>query len=110
MSLPGTLRNTSNPQLPLAGRAAVITGVSRRRGIGFAIARRLAAMGANLFLQSWSAYDAAQPWGSDPDGPRALVRDLSRIGIKVESVEADLRDSKSPGHLLTAAVRSFRHV
>ena len=29
--------------LPLLGRVAVVTGVSRRAGIGYAIARRLAA-------------------------------------------------------------------
>lgn len=100
----------SERELPLAGRAALITGVSRRRGIGFAIARRLAAMGANLFLHSWSAYDAAQPWGRDPDGPSALARDLSRIGVKVESMEADLGDADAPARLLAAAVRAFGHV
>jgi len=31
--------------LPLRGRAALVTGVSRRAGIGYAIARRLAAGG-----------------------------------------------------------------
>jgi len=110
MSLPGNLRNTSNQQLPLAGRAALITGVSRRRGIGFAVARRLAAMGASLFLHSWSAYDAAQPWGSEPDGPHALARDLSAIGVKVESMEADLRSPGAPARLFAAAVQSLGHV
>ena len=33
----------AEPPLPLAGRAAVVTGVSRRVGIGFATARRLLA-------------------------------------------------------------------
>ena len=37
---PGQLRRDP---LPLRGRVAVITGVSRRAGIGYAIARRLAA-------------------------------------------------------------------
>lgn len=31
---------------PLAGRVAVVTGVGRRAGIGFAIARELLAAGA----------------------------------------------------------------
>lgn len=34
--------------LPLRGRVAVVTGVSRRAGIGYAVARRLAALGASL--------------------------------------------------------------
>ncbi len=50
---------------PLAGRVAVVTGVSRRQGIGFAIASRLAAMGADLFLQHYVPHDAEQPWGAD---------------------------------------------
>ena len=39
--------------LPLRGRVAVVTGVSRRAGIGYAIARRLAALGASLFLHHY---------------------------------------------------------
>jgi 3-oxoacyl-[acyl-carrier protein] reductase len=35
--------------LPLRNRVAVVTGVSRRKGIGYAIARRLAVSGASLF-------------------------------------------------------------
>jgi 3-oxoacyl-[acyl-carrier protein] reductase len=54
--------------LPLHGRTAVVTGVGRSQGIGFAIAARLAAMGASLWCQHWSPHDADQPWGAqDPD-------------------------------------------
>jgi 3-oxoacyl-[acyl-carrier protein] reductase len=64
------------PTLPLSGRNAVITGVSRRRGIGFAIASRLAAMGASLFVQHHSPHDVEQPWGADEiDGLVAVLRD-----------------------------------
>ena len=34
--------------LPLRGRVALVTGVSRRAGIGYAIARRLAGHGQEL--------------------------------------------------------------
>ena len=56
--------------LPLLGRVAVVTGVSRRAGIGYAIARRLAALGASLFLHHYAPHDRDQPWGADPGGPR----------------------------------------
>ena len=42
---------------------ALITGVSRRGGIGFAIARRLAEAGFDLLIQHWVPHDADQPVG-----------------------------------------------
>lgn len=45
----------------LQGRVAVVTGVSRRKGIGFAVASRLASAGASLFVQHWTPHDAEQP-------------------------------------------------
>ncbi len=47
---------------PLAGRRAVVTGVGRRAGIGFAVARRLADLGADLLVT------AGGPPGSAPHG------------------------------------------
>ena len=93
---------------PLAGRAAVVTGVSRRVGIGFAIARRLGLLGADLFVQSWQAHDAAQPWGADPDGPEALVRSLrGETGSRVEHAEADFLDPAAPEAVIDAAASAY---
>jgi 3-oxoacyl-[acyl-carrier protein] reductase len=49
-----------------AGHAAVITGVSRPAAIGYAIARRLAALGASLYLHHYVPHDRDQPHGEDP--------------------------------------------
>ena len=35
---------------PLQGRTALVTGVSRRRGIGYAVAVELASLGASVFF------------------------------------------------------------
>lgn len=49
---------------PLKGKSAVVTGVSRRAGIGYAIACRLAAYGANVFCHHFSPHDAEQEWAA----------------------------------------------
>ena len=75
---------------PLAGRVAVITGASRRIGIGAAIARALAARGADLFLTYYRPYDAEMPWGSAPDDVDYVVGELRAAGARVAHGEYDL--------------------
>ena len=41
-------------------RTALVTGVSRRQGIGFALARRLLDDGHRVFARSWSPYHATK--------------------------------------------------
>ncbi len=94
----------------LAGRVAVITGVSRRKGIGFAIARRLASMGADLFLHSYSPYDANQPWGAEPGGMTSVLAELRGLGPRVEYQESDLSDPDSPRRFMDAAIGALDHV
>jgi len=94
----------------LAGRKALITGVSRRRGIDFGIADRLAAMGADLFCHAFTAFDAAQPWGADEEGISALQHMLRRHGTRVEFIEADFSDPNAPQQVMTAALQVFPHI
>jgi 3-oxoacyl-[acyl-carrier protein] reductase len=89
--------------LPLSSRVALVTGVSRRAGIGFAIAKRLASLGADLCVHSFAAYDAAQPWGADRDGPAALAGELTALGVRVEPVSADLADAGAPERVVAEA-------
>jgi 3-oxoacyl-[acyl-carrier protein] reductase len=93
-------------EAPLAGRVALVTGVSRRAGIGFAIARRLLADGASVLAHSFAPHDAGQPWGADPDGPDALVATLGPSG-RVAHVAADLADPDAPGALVGATYERF---
>jgi 3-oxoacyl-[acyl-carrier protein] reductase len=94
----------------LKGRVALITGVGRRKGIGFAIASRLAALGADLFAHAFTPYDRAMPWGGDPDGGAALLAELRARGRRIEHLEADLADPAAPAGLVDAAVAAFGHV
>jgi 3-oxoacyl-[acyl-carrier protein] reductase len=95
--------------VPPPGRrpVAIITGVGRRTGIGTAIARRLAAAGVDLLLQSWSPHDAAQPWGPDPGWPAPLVDELATAGGGVAHLAADFADPLAPARVVRAAVDRF---
>jgi 3-oxoacyl-[acyl-carrier protein] reductase len=95
---------------PLAGRVAVVTGASRRRAIGAAVARRLAADGASVFLQSWSPYDAERSWGADEGGPEGLVAKLRANGANAVHLAADFADPAAPAGVIAAARDSFGHV
>ena len=91
---------------PLAGRLAIVTGVSRRIGIGFAVAQRLLADGASVFVHSWSAHDEAQPWGADDDGIDALISSLGHSD-RVGHLEADFAEPDAPAQVVAAAHERF---
>ncbi len=88
-------------------RVAVVTGVSRRQGIGFAVARRLLDEGAHVLLHSWSAHDAEQPWGVSPGGVERVLEDLGGIGPRLDHVEADLAEPDAPAAVIGHALQRF---
>jgi 3-oxoacyl-[acyl-carrier protein] reductase len=100
--------------LPLRGRAALVTGVSRRAGIGYAIARRLGGLGASLFLQHYAPHDRDQPWGGDPGGAGAIVTGVTSAlagdGASVRDMELDLAGPQAPGQLIGAAAAALGHL
>jgi 3-oxoacyl-[acyl-carrier protein] reductase len=88
-------------------RRALVTGVSRRRGIGFAIARRLLADGASVFAQSWTSHDRAQPWGADPAGIDGVLAALGGTGGRLAHAEYDLERPEAPAELVAEAALRF---
>src|SRR5579871_4527863 len=89
---------------------ALVTGVSRRKGIGFAVADRLAALGADLFCHGFAGFDAQQPWDADSGGLVPLQEELRRHGTRIEFMEADFADPRAPALVMAAALRVLSHI
>jgi 3-oxoacyl-[acyl-carrier protein] reductase len=100
--------------LPLRGRVALVTGVSRRAGIGFAIASRLATAGASIFAHHYLPHDADRPWGADPGGIDVVVDELrTRLAdatARVADRGMDLAAPGAPERLFAEAVSTFDHI
>jgi 3-oxoacyl-[acyl-carrier protein] reductase len=74
-------------------RVAVVTGVGRRAGIGFAIARRLLEEGYRVLAHAW------------PQAESEVVD-----GLDVAWIEADFADPAAPRGVIDAAVEAFGRV
>lgn len=91
-------------QPPPASRVALVTGVSRRAGIGFAVVRHLLADGLHVFVHGFSPHDAEQPWGADPG---AIVDAFDAPADRIGHLESDLVDPQAPAELVDAAIARF---
>src|SRR6476619_7018662 len=91
----------------LAGRTALVTGVTRRAGIGAAIARELGRAGARLFVTFFRQYDFHQAWGVEPNEPESVLDELRSIAPGVAAIEMDLSHPASPAELFRQALQRF---
>jgi 3-oxoacyl-[acyl-carrier protein] reductase len=94
--------------LTLEGRVALITGVGRRAGIGYAVARRLLDLGASVVAQAWTPYDVSA-WNASPTEADAVVEELKELG-PVAQIQADFARPESPALVMDAAKTAFGHV
>ena len=85
--------------LSLDGRVAIVTGATR--GIGLAIADKLAAHGATLILNA----------RSDAERMEAVVKDLTeRYGVPVSGILGDISASETATQLVGRAFADFRRL
>jgi len=76
-------------QIRLDGKRALVTGASRRIGIGAAICRAFAKAGADVAFTHWTSYDTAL-YGSDPADVRLVLAELRALGVQASAFEQDL--------------------
>lgn len=79
----------------LSGKTAVVTGGSR--GIGKAIALKLASLGANIVVNYRQGSEAVTE----------VISEIEKLGIKAIAVQADISSYEEAEKLIKAAVENF---
>ena len=98
-------------RLPLAGRTVLVTGVSRRVGIGHAIACRAADYGASIVAHHYRPHDVSQPWGADDvEAVMASIRSHLVGPAQLIDVPADLAAPGEPARVVEQAAASAGHL
>ena len=77
--------------------AVLVTGASRRIGIGSEVVRQLAGGGWNVFTTWWTPDDATMPWGAVPHDTDELLTVPGVVGM-----QADLSDPDVPAIVFDA--------
>jgi 3-oxoacyl-[acyl-carrier protein] reductase len=91
-------------------KTALITGVSRRKSIGFGIADRLASDGFNLFLQSFAEFDRKMIPDISLDEPGEIRQSLAKYPVRIEQLDIDFDLPDAPEKLFKSAVDLFSHI
>src|ERR1700731_2440887 len=81
-------------------RLAIVTGASRRRGIGAAVCLALARTGADIFFTHWIPYDRRMPWGAEEEEPDLLQKLIRALGVRCEHMMVDLAEIGAPQRII----------
>jgi len=91
-------------------KVALVTGVTRRKGIGAAVALALAWAGADVGTAYFRPYDRTMPWSVKDSEPEDIVSELRATGVSAHSFEIDLSEPDGPRTLFHLARERFGHV
>lgn len=83
----------------LKDRVALVTGASRKRGIGAEVARKLATQGAAVFITYYCSYDQEIGFSGNDIESMQLLSELRQKGCQVDGLEMDLSTPKAPSQL-----------
>src|SRR6476659_7412311 len=89
----------------LAHKVALVTGVTRRQGIGAAVALSLAQAGADVFTAYYRPYDRSMPWGVEDTEPTQILDALRETGVEI-----DLAHPEGPRALFAQAQVRFGRI
>ncbi|MBW2298089.1 MAG: SDR family NAD(P)-dependent oxidoreductase, partial [Deltaproteobacteria bacterium] len=94
----------------LRGKTALVTGAGKKTGIGYAIAMKLAASGANIILADLgdNTADKQQVRTGTTGEMEGIVRELtSEFGVRSPAVNVDVSDAGSIEKMMAVAGDNF---
>ena len=89
------MKDVKEHEFMLKGKTAVVTGASR--GIGRAIALKLAKHGANVVVNYRNSVDAVQE----------VVKEIEALGVKVLAIQADISSYTDVENMIKKSVEEF---
>ncbi|OBZ12220.1 SDR family oxidoreductase [Bacillus sp. FJAT-26390] len=93
--------------ISLKNKIAIVTGASRSTGIGTAICRSLARLGADIFFTHWQPFDETEGNGSEKDWPEKLRHELESLGVRASHMEADFANPETPALIMEQVEKSL---